>query len=145
MSRIKTRKNAKDVKLLDKSAAVGQRMKNAFVRSRRDAAALADDRQASPNEYAGDKVEYAADELIHDTANVAVFGTKSAGRQGRKLFQRQREKKAEEKRKEGADSPDNRSDTDSQGHPLRQGADNASDEQPPHQRTGNALDEQLPQ
>ena len=33
MSRIKTREKGKDIKVLDKSAVVGQRMKNAFIRS----------------------------------------------------------------------------------------------------------------
>ena len=90
MSKIKTRETGKDIKVLDKSAVVGQRMKNAFIRSKRNAAALMDDRQATPSEYAEDKVEFAADDLAHDTANVAVSGTKTAVRQGRKLFQRQR-------------------------------------------------------
>lgn len=102
MSKIKTRERAKgkDIKVLDRSAVVGQRMKSAFIRSKRDAAALMDDRQATPSEYAEDKVEFAADDLAHDTANVAVSGTKSAVRQGRKLFQRQKEKRAAEKRRE---------------------------------------------
>ena len=99
MSKIKTRETGKDIKVLDKSAVVGQRMKNAFIRSKRNAAALMDDRQATPSEYAEDKVEFAADDLAHDTANVAVSGTKTAVRQGRKLFQRQREKRAAEKRR----------------------------------------------
>lgn len=44
MSRIKTREKATgtDIKVLDKSAVVGQRMKNAFIRSKRNAAALTD-------------------------------------------------------------------------------------------------------
>ena len=100
MSKIKTRETGKDIKVLDKSAVVGQRMKNAFIRSKRNAAALMDDRQATPSEYAEDKVEFAADDLAHDTANMAVSGTKTAARQGRKLFQRQREKRAAEKRRE---------------------------------------------
>ena len=102
MSRIKTREKAtgKDIKVLDKSAVVGQRMKNAFIRSKRNAAALMSDRQATPSEYAEDKVQFAADDFVHDTANVAVSGTKTAVRQGRKLFQRQREKRAAEKRRE---------------------------------------------
>ena len=102
MGKIKTREKAKgkDIKVLDKSAVVGQRMKNAFIRSKQNAAALMDDCQATPSEYAGDKVEVAADNLAHDTANVAVSGTKTAIRQGRKLFQRQREKRAAEKRRE---------------------------------------------
>ena len=100
MSKIKTRETGKDIKVLDKSAVVGQRMKNAFIRSKRNAAALMDDRQATPSEYAEDKVEFAADDLAHDTANVAVSGTKTAVRQGRNLFQRQREKRVAEKRRE---------------------------------------------
>ena len=105
MSKIKTREKGKDIKVLDKSAVVGQRMKNAFIRSKRNAAALMDDRQATPSEYAGDKVEFAADDLAHDTANVAVSGTKTAVRQGRKLFQRQREKRAAEKRRKNTNRP----------------------------------------
>ena len=100
MREIKTREKVKDIKVLDKSAVVGQRMKNAFIRSKRNAAALMDDRQATPSEYAEDKVEFAADDLAHDTANVAVSGTKTAVRQGRNLFQRQREKRVAEKRRE---------------------------------------------
>ncbi len=46
MSKIKTREKGKDINVLDKSAVVGQRMKNAFIRSKRNAAALMDDRQA---------------------------------------------------------------------------------------------------
>ena len=99
MSKIKTRETGKDIKVLDKSAVVGQRMKNAFIRSKRNAAALMDDRQATPSEYAEDKVEFAADDLAHDTVNVAVSGTRTVVRQGRKLFQRQREKRAAEKRR----------------------------------------------
>lgn len=100
MSKIKTREKAKDIRVLDKSAMVGQRMKSAFLRSKRNVEALMDDRQATPNEYAADKTELAADDLAHDAANVAVSGTKTAVRQGRKLFQRQREKWAAEKRQE---------------------------------------------
>ena len=59
-----------------------------------------DDRKATPNEYAVDKTELAADDLAHDTANVAASGAKTAVRQGQKLFQRQREKWAAEKRQE---------------------------------------------
>ena len=99
-SKIKTREKGKDIKVLDKSAVVGQRMKSAFIRSKKNAEALMDDRQATPNEDAADKTELAADDLAHDAANVAASGAKTAVRQGRKLFQRQREKWAAEKRQE---------------------------------------------
>ena len=100
MSKIKTREKTKDIKVLDRSAIIGQRMKSAFIRSKKNAEALMDDRQATPNEYAVDKTELAADDLAHDAANVAASGTKTAVRQGRKLLQRQREKWAAEKRQE---------------------------------------------
>lgn len=124
MNRIKTREKAKGngIKVLDKSAAAGQRMKNAFIRSKRNSAALMDDRQDTPSEYAEDKAQFAADDLVHDTANVTVSGTKTAVRQGRKLFQCQREKKAAEKWRENTT-------------PM---------EQPPHQYSGVAPDSRLP-
>ncbi len=163
MSRIKTREKGKDIKVLDKSAVVGQRMKNAFIRSKRSAAALMDDRQATPSEYAEDKVEFAADDLAHDTANVAVSGTKTAVRQGRKLFQRQREKRAAEKRRENTapteqlpaseppqgmapegQPPQRRSGTPSEGRLPRQRTDPPRDGQRPRQGTGPAQDRRLP-
>ena len=100
MSKIKTREKSKDIKVLDKSAMIGQRMKSSFLRSKRNAEALMDDRQATPNEYAADKTELAADDLAHDAVNVAASGAKTAVRQGRKLLQCQREKWAAEKRQE---------------------------------------------
>ena len=163
MSKIKTREKGKDIKVLDKSAVVGQRMKSAFIRSKRNAAALMDDRQATPSEYAGDKVEFAADDLAHDTANVAVSGTKTAVRQGRKLFQRQREKRAAEKRRENTapteqapapepsqgtapegQTPQRHSGTARSGRLPRQRTDPPRDGQRPRQGTGPTQDRRLP-
>ena len=163
MSKIKTRETGKDIKVLDKSAVVGQRMKNAFIRSKRNAAALMDDRQATPSEYAEDKVEFAADDLAHDTANVAVSGTKTAVRQGRKLFQRQREKRVAEKRRENTapteqapapepsqgtapegQTPQRHSGTAPEGRLPRQRTDPPRDRQRPRQGTGPTQDRRLP-
>ena len=163
MREIKTREKGKDIKVLDKSAVVGQRMKNAFIRSKRNAAALMDDRQATPSEYAEDKVEFAADDLAHDTANVAVSGTKTAVRQGRKLFQRQREKRAAEKRRENTapteqaptpepsqgtapegQTPQRQSGTAQERRLPRQRTDPPRNGQRPRQDTGPAQDRRLP-
>ncbi|WP_322203339.1 CHAP domain-containing protein [Acutalibacter intestini] len=163
MSKIKTRETGKDIKVLDKSAVVGQRMKSAFIRSKRNAAALMDDRQATPSEYAEDKVEFAADDLAHDTANVAVSGTKTVVRQGRKLFQRQREKRAAEKRRENTatteqapapepsqgtapegQTPQRHSGTVPEGRLPRQRTDPPRNGQRPRQGTGPTQDRRLP-
>lgn len=95
MSKIKTREKGKDIKVLDKSAVVGQRMKTVFLRSRERAGRLMDDRRTTPGEYAGEQAELAADDVIHDAANLAVSGAKTTIRQGRDLFQRQRTKRWE--------------------------------------------------
>jgi len=141
MKKIKIRERAKgkDIKVLDKSAVVGQRMKNAFIRSKQSAAALMDDRQATPSEYAEDKAQFAADDLVHDTANVAVSGTKTAVQQGRKLFQRQREKTAAGNRRENT-APTEQSQTPSpepQTGALPEG-------QRPQQPSGTAPEGKLP-
>ena len=150
MSKIKTRETGKDIKVLDKSAVVGQRMKNAFIRSKRNAAALMDDRQATPSEYAGDKVEFAADDLAHDTVNVAVSGTKTVVRQGRKLFQRQREKRAAEKHRENtapteqAPALEPSQGTAPEGQTPQRHSGTAPEGRLPHQRTDPPRDGQLP-
>ncbi len=150
MSKIKTREKGKDIKVLDKSAVVGQRMKSAFIRSKRNAAALMDDRQATPSEYAEDKVEFAADDLAHDTANVAVSGTKTAVRQGRKLFQRQREKRAAEKRRENtapieqAPAPEPPQGIAPEGQPPQRNSGPTPEGRLPRQRTDPPRDGQLP-
>ena len=66
MRKIKTKKKKKDIKALDKSAVIGQRMKTAFLRSKRNTESLMNDRQNTPTGYAVDQVEFAADDLGHD-------------------------------------------------------------------------------
>ena len=100
MSKIKTREKEKYIKVLDKSALIGQRMKSAFIRSKQNVKALVDDQQSAPNEYAVDEAELAADDLIHDVANMAASGTKTTVRLGRRLFQRQWEKRTAKKHRE---------------------------------------------
>lgn len=100
MSKIKTREKEKYIKVLDKSALIGQRMKSAFIRSKQNVKALVDDQQSAPNEYAVDEAELAADDLIHDAANMAASGTKTTVRLGRRLFQRQWKKRTAKKHRE---------------------------------------------
>ncbi len=100
MSKIKTRETVKDIKVIDKAAVAGERMKNAFIRSKDGASNLMDDRQATPSEYAEDKVLYAAEDLTHDAVHLTESGTKKAINKGREAFRQQRAEKAAEKAKE---------------------------------------------
>ena len=57
MRKIKTREKEKDIKALDKSAVIGQRMKTAFLRSKRNTESLMNDRQNTPT---GSRCVYAS-------------------------------------------------------------------------------------
>ena len=102
MSKIKTRESIKNIKTLDKAAIVGAHMKNAFIRSKDTAVNLMDDGQVTPSEYAGDKVQYAAEDFSHDAAHLAGSGAKKAVQKGKETFQRHQEKKVTEKMRDRA-------------------------------------------
>ena len=68
MSDIKTKKNVKDIKVLDKSAMALRKMKRATVRTKDQIENLIDDGQVTPSEYAEDQIKYAAE----DTADSGV-------------------------------------------------------------------------
>ena len=84
MSSIKTRESVRNIKVLDKSAIVGQRMKNAFIRTKEKAAGLSDERQGTPNEFAEDTVLHAAEDFAVDAASLA-------GQQAKKMAQKRRQ------------------------------------------------------
>ena len=69
MPEIKTRETVKDIKILDKASVAGERMKQAFIRSKDTAQNLMDDGQVSPSEYAEDKIKYAAEDVAYDTGH----------------------------------------------------------------------------
>lgn len=106
MGKIKTRETVKNVKAIDKAAIAGERMKNAFIRSKDGTENLMDDRQVTPSEYAEDKVLYAAEDISHDAAHLAGSGIKTAANKGKEAFQRQRAEKAAEKMQEHSPTPE---------------------------------------
>ena len=94
MSDIKTKETVKDIKVLDKSAAVLRKVKRATVRTKDQIENLIDDGQVTPSEYAENQIQYAAE----DTAREAYDKTSEKMRQGRDRVKEQiREKRAEKK------------------------------------------------
>lgn len=83
MSKIKTRETVKDIKVLDKAAVAGERMKDAFIRTKDTVQNLSDDGQVSPTEYAEDKIQYAAQDVAEDTGRAVSSGTKKAVNKGK--------------------------------------------------------------
>lgn len=138
MSKIKTRETSGSIKLLDKSAVAGQRMKDAFIRSKDRAADLADSRQESPTEYAADRVQTGMDDLLHDAGNMGISTAKSAVRQGQEAFKRQRARKAKEKAFEKAREPSAPQEPPRTGAPSVEGTRVRDGSQPAPRRTAPA-------
>lgn len=97
---IKTREVKHDIKALDKAAEAAKAMKKASVRTKDQVQNLTDDGYISPEEYAEDKMQYAAE----DTAYEAGHQTKKAARKAKDKVEdkihRHHEKKQQEKTRE---------------------------------------------
>lgn len=109
MSKIKTRETVHDIKILDKSVVAGERMKDAFIRTKKSAENVMDDGYESPSEYAGDKIQYAMEDTARETTHKVTTTTKDAVNKGREAYKehkktqqlkKEAEKKLEEVRKE---------------------------------------------
>ena len=91
MPKIKTRETHRDIKVLDKASVAGERMKNAFIRSKDTAANLMDDGQITSEEYAEDRVQYAAEDIAHDVGHTATKEGKKLAQKGRDAIREHRE------------------------------------------------------
>ncbi len=103
MPEIKTRETVKDIKILDKASVAGERMKQAFIRSKDTAQNLMDDGQVSPSEYAEDKIKYAAEDVVHDTGHAIKKETDKAVDKGREAFREHRREKRLERQEKKVD------------------------------------------
>ncbi len=103
MPEIKTRETVKDIKILDKASVAGERMKQAFIRSKDTAQNLMDDGQVSPSEYAEDKIRYAAEDVVHDTGHAIRKETDKAVDKGRRAFREHRREKRLERQEKKVD------------------------------------------
>ena len=100
MADIKTRQHVKDIKVLDKASVAGERMKNAFIRSKDSTQNLMDDGQVSPSEYAEDQIKYAAEDIAHDTGHAVKRQTDKAVEKGRDAFREHRKEKRLERQEQ---------------------------------------------
>ena len=103
MPEIKTKETVKDIKILDKAAVAGERMKQAFIRSKDTAQNLMDDGQVSPSEYAEDKIKYAAEDVAYDTGHAIKKETDKAVDKGREAFREHRREKRLERQEKKVD------------------------------------------
>ncbi|MBS6194793.1 MAG: lysozyme family protein [Clostridiales bacterium] len=66
---IKTRQVHKDIKMLDKAVTGTERIKRAYVRTKDSAEQIQEPQNATPVEYAEDKLSYYTDTAVHETAH----------------------------------------------------------------------------
>ena len=92
MREIKTRKQSKGIKSLQKAVSTGDRMKQAFLQTKEKSSQATDNRSKAPNEYAGDKLQAGFDEVGHDAGQLTVSGSRLAIRKGREAIQDRRVK-----------------------------------------------------
>lgn len=100
MSKIKTRENVKNIKIIDKAAVASERMKNALVRSKDQFENLMDDGQVTPSEYAEDKIKYAAEDVADRVGHDVSSETKRAVNKGKEAYRQHREEKRIQKNEE---------------------------------------------
>lgn len=100
MSKIKTKENVKDIKILDKAAVASERMKTALIRSKDQMQNLMDDGQVSPSEYAEDKLRYAAEDVADRVGHDVSSGAKKAVNKGKEAYREHREEKRIQKNEE---------------------------------------------
>ena len=93
MPDIKTREIVKDVKVIDKAAVAGERMRSAFVRTKDQTENLMDDGQASPSEYAEDKIRYAVEDTTREVGHEAKNAAKKTVEKSREAHRRYKETK----------------------------------------------------
>ena len=98
MADIKTREHSRDIKVLDKSLVAGERMKDAFIRSKDQAKEMTENRDASPSEYAENKMQLVAEGTALEVSRETKAQIDRKTEQGRKVFQERRmEARAQEK------------------------------------------------
>ena len=85
--KVKTREQVKSVKVLDWAAVAGERMKNAYIRTKEKAVRNREDRNNTPNGYAEDRVQEYARSMARNAARTARFGGKAIRQKGHVLFQ----------------------------------------------------------
>lgn len=93
--KVKTKEQVKSVKALDRAAVAGERMKNAYIRTREKAVRNREDRQNSPTEYAEERVQEYARSMARNTVRTARFGGKVIRQKGQVILQRYQDSRDE--------------------------------------------------
>lgn len=86
MSKIKTRERVRDIKVLDKSLVAGERMKQAFIRSKQSTADLMDNSSASSSEYAESRVEHSMEGYRSGSVLCDIPARKEAGSKRQRIL-----------------------------------------------------------
>ena len=86
MADIKTKNTNKDIKVFDKAATVGDKIKDTYIRTKNNTENLTEDGHNSPTEYAESNIRSAVEGETMDTARGVKNTTESAYKKGRELY-----------------------------------------------------------
>ena len=100
---IKTREVKHDIKVLDKAAEAAKNMKQTTIRTKDQMQNLMDDGQISPEEYAEDKMRYAAEDTASEAGHQMKNTAKKTTKKVRKRVRDRREQKLQEKQMKQAE------------------------------------------
>ena len=100
---IKTREVKRDIKVLDKAAEAAKSMKQTTIRTKDQMQNLMDDGQISPEEYAEEKMRYAAEDTASEAGHQMKNAAKKTTKKVRKRVRDRREQKLQEKQMKQAE------------------------------------------
>lgn len=121
MTDIKMREHTRDIKVLDKSLIAGERMNNAFVRSKNQVQNLSDDGEVSPSEYAENRVQYAVENTVSEVGYEAKHQADVLVEKGRKKYQEHQIERRGEKKSKQVDEALKRYDLEFEASAAREG------------------------
>lgn len=93
--KVKTREQVKSVKVLDRASVAGERMKNAYIRTREKAVRNREDRNNTPTGYAEERMQEYAQSMARNTVRTARFGGKVIRQKGQVILQRYQDGRGE--------------------------------------------------
>ena len=103
MADIKTREHTRDIKVLDKSMVAGERMKDAFIRSKNQVQNLSDSGEVSPSEYAENRLQTAVEVTAGEVGIEAKHQIDKKIEQGRNAYREHRQEVLAERKAKKVD------------------------------------------
>lgn len=88
LAKIKNKTSDCNIRIIDRTSYVNDRMKEVFIRTKDPAQKQSDDGQVSTLEYAEDKIKYISEDVASGTKRAIGKGTRTAVKKGREAYKK---------------------------------------------------------